>query len=191
MRKILPFLFIISMLSGCAYNSHMDDAFSDIPNFQQVDDQVYRGGRPSAHGVRQLKERGIKTVLSLRSDDSLTFAEKHLVKQCGLEFINIPLSVYKKPTDNQVLKFLDIVIDKSKHPIYIHCESGSDQTGAMIAAYRVVVEGWTIKEAYREARELGFGYWPYHGNAELKRFIYQLGNKDIYFKRVGRQPPLP
>ena len=94
MRKILAFLFIISMLSGCAYNPHMDDAFSDIPNFQQVDDQIYRGGRPSARGVRQLKEREIKTVLSLRSDDSLTFAEKHLARQCGLEFINI-LPKYK------------------------------------------------------------------------------------------------
>jgi protein tyrosine/serine phosphatase len=188
--KRFIFLFIICMLlNGCAYSSYITEPFSNIPNFHQVNSQIYRGGRPSEDGLRQLKEMGIKTIISLRSDDSLTYVEKHLARQYGLEFISIPLSIYQKPTDEQVLKFLEIVIDKEKQPIFIHCESGRDRTGVMIAVYRVVVEGRSIKESYKEAKS--YGFWPYRGRAELKKFIHQLKDKPQYFEAVGRKPPTP
>ncbi|MCD6402534.1 hypothetical protein J7L36_01625 [bacterium] len=54
-------------------------------------------------------------------------------------FYNIPLSVYKKPTDKQVIKFLKIVLDKKNQPVFLHCESERERTGAFVAVYRVIV----------------------------------------------------
>ncbi len=40
----------------------------------------------------------------------------------------------------------------------IHCTHGADRTGVMIAAYRVVVQGWSKPEAEREMIRGGYGY---------------------------------
>lgn len=186
MKKILVILFIILCFNGCAYTSYFDDAFEDIPNFHEVNAKVFRGGRPSEDGLRQLKTMGIKTVISLRGDDTYTYMEEHLCRQYGLGFTSIPLSIYKQPNDSQVVKFLEIITDEKKQPVFVHCESGRDRTGAMIAVYRVIVEGWDIKEAYHESKKLGF--WPYRGDAELKKFILQLNDKPQYFTAAEKNP---
>jgi hypothetical protein len=48
--------------------------------------------------------------------------------------------------------------------------------------YKVIVSGSTIKQAYKEAKNLGF--WPYYGEAELKNFIHQLKDKQIFFEKA-------
>lgn len=65
------------------------------------------------------------------------------------------------------------MLKTAKRPLFIHCEDGRDRTGTMVALYRVAAEGWTIKQAYTEARTIG--YWPYHGDeAPLKAFMRQM-----------------
>ena len=187
MRKLFLLMLIIG-ISGCAYAGYIEDPFQDIPAFYKVNDGLYRGGRPDMNGLMRLSDMDIKTIVSFQAEDNSGKNEEIMAEAMGIRnFYRIPLSVEKAPTDSQVLRFLSIVTDKNKQPVFIHCESGRDRTGAMIALYRVVVEGWTIKEAYNEAKQLGF--WPYHGNAELKKFLHQLKDKEIYFKAVGRQVP--
>lgn len=38
----------------------------NLPNFQKVDEQVYRGAQPTSSGFKNLADRGIKTVIDLR-----------------------------------------------------------------------------------------------------------------------------
>lgn len=180
---LISVIFFLFNICGCAYLGYLRGPFVDIPNFHQVDDFLYRGGQPNEEGLIRLKGLGIKTIVSLRGENEELIAEKKIVSQLGIDFVNIPLSVYRRPTDEEALKFLDIVIDKSKQPVFVHCESGRDRTGAFIAMYRVVVCGWTIKQAYNEAKELGF--WPYRGEAELHKFVHQLKDKKEYFKKVA------
>jgi protein tyrosine/serine phosphatase len=191
--RIFNPLFLIVILVmylslGCAYLGYIRDPFKDIPNFHQVDKVLYRGGQPNENGLIELKKIGIKTIVCLRDENKDEVkAEIELASKLGVEFVSIPLSVYRMPTDEQVLRFLDIVTDESKQPVFIHCYSGRDRTGAMVAMYRVVVQGWTIKQAYKEAKNLGL--WPYHGEGQLHKFIHQLKDKKIYFQKVGRKAP--
>jgi protein tyrosine/serine phosphatase len=187
MKKLLILLLLsLIMISGCAYTDYATDRFKSIPAFYKVNDTLYRGGKPDMDGLTRLKNMGIKTIISLQQESDEVSNEEAMVHAFGMEFYNIPMTVDERPTDEQVLEFLDLTTNPNNFPIFVHCASGRDRTGAMIAMYRVVVESWTIKEAYEEAKSLGF--WPYHGDAELKAFIHQLKDKDIYFIKVGRTP---
>jgi len=180
---VLPALLNIS----CAHLGYLRDPFVDIPTFSKVDDTLYRGGQPTDEGMNILKKTGIKTIVSFRNPGPGSTAEKEKAENLEIDFVDIPLSVYKRPTDEQVLEFLKIVTNEQKQPVYIHCSSGRDRTGAMTAVYRVIISRWTIKEAYKEAVKKGF--WPYHGEAVLKSFIHQLKDKAVFYESVGRQPP--
>jgi protein tyrosine/serine phosphatase len=181
LKKLLVLFLVFS--AGCAYMGYIKDPFEDVPNFHKVNEALYRGGQPKPSGITLLKTKGIKSILSLRGDDNKTKNEKAFAKSIGVLFYNIPLTVFQKPTDEQVLQFLEIVLDRQNQPVYLHCDGGRDRTGAMIAFYRVVIDGWTIKNAYKESRELGF--WPYHGDeALLKTFIHQLKDKQVYFQKA-------
>ncbi len=176
-------ILLVSLISSCAYLGYIGDRFSDIPNFYQVDDLLFRGGQPNQKGIERLKSLGIKTIISLRGENEELQLEKEQVENLGMNFYNLPMSIYKRPSDPQVLKFLEIVLNRDNQPVFVHCESGRDRIGAMTALYRVVVCGWSIKEAYKEAKR--FGFWPYRGKIpELKNFIHQLKDKKIYFEKV-------
>src|SRR5687767_31247 len=58
-----------------------------VENFAVVDDGLYRGGQPSFEGIRQLKERGVRTVIDLRDDRNP--AERMWVEEAGMAYINI------------------------------------------------------------------------------------------------------
>lgn len=178
MKKTL-FCLLVLLIPGCAYLGYLQDPWVDIPNLEQVNATLYRGGQPTPQGFRELQSLGIRTVISLKGPSEELAEEKALVRELGLGFYSLPMSVYLRPDDTTVLRFLEIVLTPSNQPIFVHCESGRDRTGAMIALYRVVVDGWSPKPAYTEAKQLGF--WPYHGDAELKKFILQIKDKPVFF----------
>jgi len=176
-------LLLLFLLPGCAYLGYLKDPFTDIPAFARVNDSLFRGGQPRDTGWEKLSAIGIKTVINLRGDNPGIAHESKRAVTLGMRFVHIPMSVFDYPSDEQVLQFLEAILTAENQPVFVHCDSGRDRTGAMIAMYRVVVEGWTIKQAYREARQTGF--WPYHGReAHLKAFVHQLKDKQIYFDKA-------
>lgn len=177
--KIISLFLSFILISGCAYLNYVKDPFTDIPNFHKVTETLYRGGQPKNTGFENLKKIGIKTVLSLRRETNESNSEKSLISGLEMNFHNIPLSIYKRPTDEQSLQFLEIILNPKNQPVFVYCKSGRDRAGAMIALYRVVVEQKGPKEAYKEAKN--FGFWPYRGTNELKTFIHQLRDKKIFF----------
>ena len=56
------------------------------------------------------------------------------------------------------MQFLRTTTDPKLMPVLVHCEHGSDRTGVCMAAYRVVVQGWTKEDAIREMTEGDYGY---------------------------------
>lgn len=60
--------------------------------------------------------------------------------------------------EEHVVRFLQIVTDKNRQPVFVHCEHGADRTGTLCAAYRVAVDGWTKQQAVDEMTQGGFGF---------------------------------
>jgi protein tyrosine phosphatase (PTP) superfamily phosphohydrolase (DUF442 family) len=124
-----------------------------LPNFHKVSDDLYRGAQPTAEGMRQLKVLGIKTVVNLRSFHS----DRKEIGSTGLGYEHIYMKAWH-PEDKEVVRFLQIVTDEARTPVFVHCQHGADRTGTMCAIYRIAVQGWSKQEAVDEMTKGGFGF---------------------------------
>jgi tyrosine-protein phosphatase SIW14 len=167
-----------------ADEGHQPTSPIDIPgvnNFAQVSPILYRGEQPTREGFLELKRRGIKTVINLRNHHS---DEKFLVGT-GLRYVRIK-STAVRIEDEDTLAFLAALHDPANQPVFVHCLHGSDRTGAAVAAYRIVEQGWTAEEAIRELRN--FGHHEYFFG--VRRYIRRLADRKADFAR-DRLPPPP
>lgn len=148
-----------------------------LSNFHKVSDDLYRGAKPGAEGIRQLKELGIKTVVNLRSFHS----ERKEVEEAGLSYEHIYMTPWH-PEDKEMVRFLQIVTDKDRTPVFVHCRRGADRTGTVCAIYRIAVQGWSKQEAIQEMAKGGFGFQPAWQN--LVRYIRKVDVDEIK-RRAG------
>ncbi|MEW6110185.1 MAG: dual specificity protein phosphatase family protein [Nitrospirota bacterium] len=143
-----------------------------LSNVGRVTPVIYRGAQPGPEGYETLRKMGIKTVVNLRT----SLREKKYVEAAGMKSAEIPLSVFKDVNVSDVNRIIDIMTDTVNQPVYVHCRQGQDRTGIVIAAYRMRVEGWSLKDAESEMQEFGFNdIWR-----ELKEFIRE------YAKSIGK-----
>lgn len=147
------------------------------PNLHKVDENLYRGAQPTAEGFVQLKDLSVRTVINLRSFRS----NRDKIGDTGLTCEHISVKAWH-PEDKDVVRFLQIVTDPKRTPIFVHCHYGSGRTGMMVTLYRVVVCGWTKEEAIKEMAEGGFGYHSVWRN--LPEYLDELDVADIR-KRAG------
>jgi protein tyrosine/serine phosphatase len=148
-----------------------------LPNLHQVTPTLYRGGQPTAAGMRQLKAMGVKTVINLRSFSS----DRDEIGNTGLAYEHIYMKAWH-PEREEIVRFLQIVTDKDRTPAFVHCQHGADRTGLMCAIYRVAVCAWTKEEAIREMTQGGFGHHGVWKN--IIRFIEEL-DCDAIKKEAG------
>ncbi|MHC4186601.1 MAG: dual specificity protein phosphatase family protein [Planctomycetota bacterium] len=141
-----------------------------LENFHKVSEDLYRGAQPSREGFGLLKKLGIKTIVNLRSFHT----DRN--KMAGRDFVYE--HIYMKswhPEDKEIVRFLEIVTDKSKQPVFVHCQHGADRTGTMCAVYRIFIQGWDKEQAIDEMTKGGFGFHSVWWN--LKHYLQEL---DVY-----------
>jgi len=139
----------------------------EIPNFHQVTESLYRSGQPTHEGMEEIADRGIGTIITLRS----FYSDSLLIENLDLNYYEIPMIILE-PTDEQKALFLSIVSDSTKTPVLVHCYNGSDRTGSMVAYYRVKMQGWSNEDALEEMISGGYGFkWFLFG---FKRWIRTL-----------------
>lgn len=156
--RLFVFIIIAACLAlFCPFSAFCDDAPQGISNFRKVDEGFYRGAYPDEEGLAYLKKTGVKTIIDLRAGKASVSRERRAAEALGIKYINIPFGfMYKPPEDEEVKKFLIIVTDQLNRPLFVHCQSGNDRTGAMVALYRIAVSGWQVENAYSEAKDSGF-----------------------------------
>ncbi len=141
-----------------------------IHNFFRVDDHVYRGAQPTNQGFQYLAQIGIKTVLDLREDDYRASAERHVVTNLGMQYVNVPMTGLTPPTEAQISKILALLEDSSTGGVFVHCKRGADRTGAVIAAYRIDHDHWNNARAFKEAMGLGMSFFQLPRQGYILRF---------------------
>ena len=154
----------------------------ELPNFHKVSDDLYRGAQPTAEGMKKLHALGVKTIVNLRAAHS----DRDEIGRLPLGYEHIRMTAWDAE-DEDVVRFLKIVTDEKKAPVFVHCKYGSDRTGTMCAIYRILVCGWTKEEAIREMTEGEFGFHGVWSN--LPRYIRRLDVERIRADALGREAP--
>jgi protein tyrosine/serine phosphatase len=126
-----------------------------LSNFFKVSEDLYRGAKPEAQGFAEMKKLGVKTVVNLETFHS--DRERLEESKSNLAYEHIFMKAWNAE-DEDIVRFLKIVTDKSKTPVFVHCYHGSDRTGTMVAVYRIFIQGWTKEEAIRELKDGGYGF---------------------------------
>lgn len=148
MKALASIIIIFSLLSFTVD----DRRLVEINNFHQVDSLVFRSGQPSSSEMRNLERAGFKTILNLRNiqDDDFESRDTKLIIK------HLPIRT-KAMNQDDIIEALRIIRDSEK-PILVHCLHGSDRTGVVVAAYRMVFQGWSKLKAVEEFSKPGFGY---------------------------------
>ena len=152
-----------------------------VPNFRRVSEDLLRGGQPSLAGFRALKALGVKTVVNLRHYHS----DRHMTERAGLDYEHVDIkswSIYS----GQVLRFLEIVTDKRRTPVFIHCHDGIGRTGVLCAMYRMAVGGWSQDDAITEMKQAGD--WE---EESLKKALKRMAGMDPEQMRKDLRLPSP
>jgi len=145
-----------------------DPIVRGVPNFHQVNGNIYRGAQPTAQGWASLERLGVKTVIDLRGHGEHSIkAEQQAVEAAGMHYVNVPMSGIVSPSDETVLKALTLLQSSCAGPVFVHCRRGVDRTGAVIACYRIAHDGWGNQRALDEAKSYGM-HWFEVG---LRRYV--------------------
>lgn len=153
-----------SLLSGCVYFSRHTlpgacphDLGSPIRNFCVVVPGVlWRAEAPSRADARWLVEHGVGSVVSLglhvrRSFDTARIDPRvaHSVTYYGMPDFHALQVLTHRHLDEHVALALAIIHEAPK-PVLVSCRAGVDRTGVVVAAYRMLIDGMSSKEAIAE-----------------------------------------
>ncbi len=129
-----------------------------VENLFRIDSGVYRCAQPDAAAFSELKQMGVKEVLSLRFWHG---NDKHAAGT-GLTLHRVKMMAGNCDWD-KVVEALRIIKDR-KGPIVIHCKHGSDRTGLITAMYRIVFQEWSKEAAIEELENGGYGFHTIYAN---------------------------
>jgi protein tyrosine phosphatase (PTP) superfamily phosphohydrolase (DUF442 family) len=149
-----------------------------IHNGGKINEFLYRGAQPREQGFSELKKLGITTIVDLRGEDAEKIRwERRTAESLGMRFVNIPVSGWSPPTDEQVVQFLSLFHTNSPQKIFVHCRFGDDRTGVFVATYRMAFEKWTVDQAMNEMYFFGFnGFWHPAMKSFVRDFPVQLSS---------------
>jgi protein tyrosine phosphatase (PTP) superfamily phosphohydrolase (DUF442 family) len=127
---------------------------SGVANACQILPQVITGGQPSAQQLRALKEAGGGIVLDVRDPmESRPVNEADLVRQLGMEYINIP--VRAGSLDDATLdRILTVLREARDRTVFFHCGSGNRVGGALIP-YFILDQHMEEQDAVEQAMRVG------------------------------------
>jgi tyrosine-protein phosphatase SIW14 len=155
--RAASFTIIASLTLASAWASPQNES---LPNFQKVNDHIYRGAQPTDDGFGELARLGIKTVIDLRQiGEHSQEGEQKVVTSLGMRYVSIPMIGMSTPKDDQVSEVLTLLSDTTSEPVFVHCKRGADRTGMVVAVYRISQDGWENKKALSEAKSYGMSFF--------------------------------
>lgn len=127
-----------------------------------VEGKLYRCRQPEGWHWSLLERHDIKMVINLRPHGEYReypWVLEEQISKCkaaGVEYVNLPVSELV-PTNEQIEKFLQLVRG-SDGAVMFHCEHGRTRTGIMAAAYRIVVQDWSIADTKADMAVFNYSY---------------------------------
>lgn len=168
-------LFLV-VLFGLVLTS---SAYAKVYDFAEVTPEIYRGGIKGADkaDLQFLKDHGVQTILNIRKVRFDQEAKEHkLALEADFNYIHAAVTpfatfLFPMPGEKKVDAVLADLVDPSiPKPIFLHCYTGEDRTGMIIALYRVLYQGWDVDTAYQKEM-VAYKYRQHL--VRLKQYLYK------------------
>lgn len=140
------------------------------------DGLVYRSGQLSPSLIGPILDRyRIQTVVDLIGDDPRNPdqpAEREAIQQRGIQLVRCPLIGDGTGDIREYAKAVTAIVEsvRQQRPVLVHCSAGSQRTGGVIAAYRLLVQQ---KETGPVIQEMERFNWNPQRDAILTHYLDQ------------------
>lgn len=121
--------------------------------------RIYRSGQISRHLIEpMLTQNGIRVVIDLTGDDPANPdqpAERQAIARLGIELKRCPLWGDGTGNIRNYAAAVKALVDARREgkPVLVHCFAGTQRTGGVVAAYRMLVEQRPPGDALAELRK--------------------------------------
>lgn len=164
MKKIIIALVCCINLSACMTSpalplNERPDSWGELiqrdSNFYQIDHSLYRSEQPSAELSQLIQTYQIDVIINLRARHK----DPKIVQDPSIKYVHLPIHTWQINREDllQVMRTIQQAKQKQQK-VLIHCYHGSDRTGASVAMYRIIFQGWSIEAAKQEMKHGGYGY---------------------------------
>lgn len=175
-RKWLLPVGLTVIIATCiwAWDSFLEDRI--IPKRFGVVEQgrIFRSGQLSAALVKKvLVKHNIRVIIDLGADDpknSDKQAEKQVASELGIDLLRFPLRGNGTGDVNEYAGAIAAIdsAEKNNTPVLVHCSAGTQRTGGVIGAYRLLKQK---KDPAFIIRELKKYDWDPKDNAVLLIYL--------------------
>lgn len=124
-------------------------------NFAPVERNFFRSGQPAPINFPFLSQLHLRTILWLAvedpSDALIAFADDNDIDVRHLGVVTEGSNPWDQLTERSIVAALDVVLDKSMHPVLVCCGMGRHRSGTVVGCLRRL-QGWnlaSISEEYR------------------------------------------
>ena len=126
-----------------------------IPNWKQVETDIYSSGQPAPTDWAHLPAAGVHAVINLRApEESPGFDEAQVVRASGLDYYEMPVRTLADLSSARVEEFSALVARLRTSGVLVHCGSGN-RVGAMFALTRGREPGVSVDAALDYGRRAG------------------------------------
>lgn len=132
-------------------------AFLSASTFERESKYLYKGDPPSTKELKKLKEKGIKTLINVRTNPMPKLERK--ARRLGMHYFQVKTGAFLSPGREEIDDFLEIVKNPNYRSFYVFCMGGRDRSGFYSAVYKVAVDGWTAEDAIDELRKDKVRFW--------------------------------
>jgi len=143
---------------------------------------IYRSGQISKWMIEEsLTRHGIRSVIDLNGrdpDDAPHHTPEHehqtreleVVRNLGIKHDRFALGGDGRGDIRYYADAIEVLVEcrRAGKPVLIHCASGTQRTGGVVACYRLLVEQDSPQNAYAELRKYG---WRPHANNVLLSYV--------------------
>lgn len=114
---------------------------------------LWFSGQFTEKDIALLKERGIRRVISTRTEGEVPWNEPEALEKAGIEFVMVP---FRQPDSLTIDVFGEIreLLADSSVPTLFHCGSANRVGGAWLP-FRVLDQGVPLEQAITEAKTIG------------------------------------
>ena len=143
--------------------------------FASVGTDLFIGGQPTEKALRELKAKGVTTVINLRMPEEMKqigFDEAALVKELGMNYVHIPMrGSVENPYGPKQLDQFAAAIASADGKVLLHC-TVAWRASHIWAAYLIRDRGVPVAQALAQTRSINLrDDAPFGGQQPIEGFL--------------------